>query len=523
MPGRFPKIAVNCQGCSLRDISRRARRAIRLGMWHPLKGKHPSRARLVAGELAVRLLDRFERRPYTMIAAFFAIGAAVGVAVAWAPSSGPRDTRSELSVSQQTSDDSSAPAVSNALSTANSPIAAPQEQTKMADMPAPKAAAAPTSPIRDEAVAVTPNQKVSTTVPSCESEPINSINSDGMEPALIQLFARRARLEAELGKAQQISRPPEFRGREDTELVMSAMQEEQRVFEARRQQIASELTKAQENVAQLEDQRNIAQAKKTIVERQAWMLHNQLDKVNHLLKRGISTVAQKLAIKQKVAQFELARLDMQLLVLKAQQEWMETEQHVSDLQVKMADWVEFNQTQQKLTKLSWRAFAMPHADFELQARERPQGPCTREPETVSNEVVSRRLNETSAIVVPPLPPADSHAEPKRSDIHGRQDDGRGAPVYPAAPATQVRSDAARSCKLAEARLAQLRAEPNREEVMRFARELECEKLRPQALRLLESLGVSLSAGEDFPRSVTPKRGVRDMVQATTPTRSREEL
>jgi hypothetical protein len=119
-------------------------------------------------------------------------------------------------VSQQTSDDSSAPAVSNALSTANSPIAAPQEQARMADMPAPKAAAAPTSPIRDEAVAVTPNQKVSTTVPSCESEPINSINSNGMEPALIQLFARRARLEAELGKAQQIGLPPEFRGREDT-------------------------------------------------------------------------------------------------------------------------------------------------------------------------------------------------------------------------------------------------------------------------------------------------------------------
>jgi hypothetical protein len=53
---------------------------------------------------------------------------------------------------------------------------------------------------------------------------------------------------------------------------------------------------------------------------------------------------------------------------------METEQHVFDLKVKMADWVEFNQTQQKLAKLSWRAFAMPHADFELQARERPQGP-----------------------------------------------------------------------------------------------------------------------------------------------------
>jgi hypothetical protein len=123
-------------------------------------------------------------------------------------------------------------------------------------------------------------------------------------------------------------------------------------------------------------------------------------------------------------------------------------------------------------------------------------------------------------VVLPLPPADSHFEPKRPDIHGRQDDGRGATAYRAAPATQVRSDAARSCKLAEARVAQLRAEPNREEVMRFARELECEELRPQALRLLESLGVSLSAGEDFPRSVTPKEG-RRYGPGPTPTQSRE--
>ena len=517
MLGRFPKIAVNCQGYPLRDISRRARRAIQLGMRLSLKGKHPSKARLVAGELAVRLLHRFERRPYTMIAAFFAIGAAVGAAAAWAPSSGPSDTRSALSASQRTSDDSSAPAVSPA----NSPVAASQEEAKMADMPAPKAAAAPTSPSHDEVVAATPNQKVSTTVPNCGSEPINSINSNRMEAALIQLIARRARLEAELWKAQQISLPPEFRGREDTELVMSAMEEEQRVFEARKQHMASELTEAQENVAQLKHQRNLAEAEKTIVERQAWILQNQLDKVNHLRKRGISAVWQKLAIEQKVAQLESVRLDMQLLVLKAQQEWTKTEQHVSDLQVKMAEWVEFNQTQQKLAELSRCAFAMRHADFELQARQQPEGPCMQEPETASNEVGSPRPNETtrpSAIMVPPLPPADGHAEPKQPNVHGYQDDGRGAPVYPAAPATQGRSDAARSCKLAEERLAQLRAEPNREEVMRFARELECEELRPQALRLLESLGVSLSVEEDFPWSVRPKGGRR---YDTMPAQSRE--
>jgi uncharacterized caspase-like protein len=44
------------------------------------------------------------------------------------------------------------------------------------------------------------------------------------------------------------------------------------------------------------------------------------------------------------------------------------------------------------------------------------------------------------------------------------------------------------CKREEERLAQLRANPAREAVARFARELACEELRPQVLRLLESVG-----------------------------------
>jgi hypothetical protein len=107
---------------------------------------------VVKSELAARLLDRFERRPYAMIAAFFAIGAAVGAAAAWAPSSAPRDTRSALSANQQTSGDSAAPAVSNPLSASGSGVTAPQEQPTAAGRPTPLAAAAPASPSRDEAV-----------------------------------------------------------------------------------------------------------------------------------------------------------------------------------------------------------------------------------------------------------------------------------------------------------------------------------------------------------------------------------
>jgi uncharacterized caspase-like protein len=50
-----------------------------------------------------------------------------------------------------------------------------------------------------------------------------------------------------------------------------------------------------------------------------------------------------------------------------------------------------------------------------------------------------------------------------------------------------------SCKRDEERLAKLRANPTRDDVVRFARELDCEDLRPQVLRLLESVSPASTA------------------------------
>jgi hypothetical protein len=105
------------------------------------------------GDLKVLLLDRFESRPYTMIATFFALGVAVGTAAAWAPSSGLNDTPSTLSANPQTSSDSSAPVVSNELSAPGSPVTAPQNPPKAAAGPAPPAPTAAPTP-HDEAASI---------------------------------------------------------------------------------------------------------------------------------------------------------------------------------------------------------------------------------------------------------------------------------------------------------------------------------------------------------------------------------
>jgi hypothetical protein len=78
----------------------------------------------------------------------------------------------------------------------------------------------------------------------------------------------------------------------------------------------------------------------------------------------------------------------------------------------------------------------------------------------------------------------------------------------AGPATQkqaVKVDpapvaSAQACKRDEERLARLRASQSRDEVLRFEKELTCERLRPQVLRLRESLAARAEQPQD--RGVT---------------------
>jgi hypothetical protein len=74
--------------------------------------------------------------------------------------------------------------------------------------------------------------------------------------------------------------------------------------------------------------------------------------------------------------------------------------------------------------------------------------------------------------------------------------GRASPSSASASAPQPKADSAKAaalrssdpCRRDEETLVRLRASPVRQDVLRFERELACERLRPQVLRLRESLG-----------------------------------
>jgi len=61
-----------------------------------------------------------------------------------------------------------------------------------------------------------------------------------------------------------------------------------------------------------------------------------------------------------------------------------------------------------------------------------------------------------------------------------------------------------ACASEERQLVRLRASASREEVVRFARELKCDALRPQVNRLLESLGAPSAAIAPVPAATPPK-------------------
>jgi hypothetical protein len=71
---------------------------------------------------------------------------------------------------------------------------------------------------------------------------------------------------------------------------------------------------------------------------------------------------------------------------------------------------------------------------------------------------------------------------------------------PLAPA-QKTLDPAAACSRDEQRMAQLRAEPTRDQIIRFGNELACPRLKAQVQRLLESVGATEAAGRPPPKDL----------------------
>jgi uncharacterized caspase-like protein len=186
-----------------------------------------------------------------------------------------------------------------------------------------------------------------------------------------------------------------------------------------------------------------------------------------------------------------------------------------------ATWRDFQLAERAQVREVWESFLARHkegfyADLartrlkELMAAERPkEGSANADkldtPLSVPHE------DELLGLVEGEGPPGTSgqaaktagvppHERPRVSPRQGQE--GEAALI-------QRSGESARACEAAAHRLVRLRADPKPDEVIRFAHDLTCEPLRPQVLRLLESVGASLT-------NAPPPAGAQASNPPTTP-------
>ena len=115
-------------------------------------------------------------------------------------------------------------------------------------------------------------------------------------------------------------------------------------------------------------------------------------------------------------------------------------------------------------------------------------------ESVSRAPPPKDQLKSEPKVQPPRDQAKSEPKPQRKDRQARlepkpeEDDLKAAPAAPAASAIAVDP-----CKQEEEKLARLRANPVRDEIIRLERELTCKRLKLQVVRLRESVVGELPA------------------------------
>lgn len=177
-------------------------------------------------------------------------------------------------------------------------------------------------------------------------------------------LAHMARLAAEYRGLDEIAVPPELQSHQNDPQFVAALRDERMAFVERKEALASQITAL--NEAKDLEQREVeyTQAKEAAFARQDALLQKELSNVNGLMDKGLAVASQKLALEQSVLQSEANRLDLKLLILKAQQEVSKSERNITDLrsQWRSEALTEFNKAQQELNASSQQAQANGGAD-----------------------------------------------------------------------------------------------------------------------------------------------------------------
>ncbi|MCV3242654.1 polysaccharide biosynthesis/export family protein [Mesorhizobium sp. ZC-5] len=160
----------------------------------------------------------------------------------------------------------------------------------------------------------------------------NFINADGNHEVYVaernRLYAKRARLLAELQGKPQIEMPKELADVEDAQALVA---EETAIMQAREKRMRLQLTAIEDLKKLLENEITSLDKKSTTQTRQADLAREELKGIGNLADRGLVVNSRVLTIEQKIADMEGKILDLDTASLRAKQDINKAVQDATNL------------------------------------------------------------------------------------------------------------------------------------------------------------------------------------------------
>jgi protein involved in polysaccharide export with SLBB domain len=151
------------------------------------------------------------------------------------------------------------------------------------------------------------------------------------------LLARKARLQAEIDRAETISFPEELRQRYGDALIDLIIRQEQQIFKASQEAFTTQMRALSELKSHLEKEIASLNGQLETEDTQIKLVKKELQNISSLVAKGLSVAPRQLALERLQAQIEGDRLRVGTALLKAKQEISRTDISILELHNKRAN------------------------------------------------------------------------------------------------------------------------------------------------------------------------------------------
>ena len=155
-----------------------------------------------------------------------------------------------------------------------------------------------------------------------------------LESDRISLIARQARLDAEIAEKPQIEFPAEWRDRSENPDVARATREEQLLLDAHRTGLEKQITSLEGNKALLHHEIDRLREKDATIAKQLTAMNGEHELIAGLVAKGLSPAPRALELEQNIAQIEGNQLDVQVAMVRANEEIAKSDREIYDLRTK---------------------------------------------------------------------------------------------------------------------------------------------------------------------------------------------